>query len=287
MSIREKCDERTLEDPSGQVVRPFRKEQLAVRFGCRARHYDRVTPLQRQMGDELLAGVLRNMQGKPVRRILELGCGSGALTSGLREMFPESELNAVDISAIMIEEARGRVEDVNWICRDAEVFAYEDVGRFDLIISNATVQWFEDPLTILMRYRSLLTDTGLLAVATFGDATFAELRNAFASAYRASGKRPRQHVLSMKPYSFWRSIFPHAETHESLRRLVYPDVRAFLKAVKLAGASYTGGAPEPLNRAVLARMSEIYRQEYPDPSGPGILVTYHVVFLYCARHINP
>ncbi len=50
------------------------------------------------MQDELLARVVGWFAGRPVRHILELGCGTGGLTAKLVEQFPEARIVAVDLA---------------------------------------------------------------------------------------------------------------------------------------------------------------------------------------------
>ncbi len=255
------------------------KDRMARYFSGNAGRYDRVSPVQQRMGRRLLEGVRKRPCGKRVRRILELGCGSGALTRRVQECFPGAEITALDLSPGMIDEARRNLSGVDFVCGDAEDHAHRAQGPYDLVLSNAAAQWFHDPAVALKSYGSLLSPGGLLAVSTFGDGTFRELKQSFEAAYRECRMPPREHVLPMRPQAFWGSIFPEAECSGEYYTLTYPDVRAFLKAVKRAGASYSGGPARPLSRAVFDRMSALYQERFPSDDGNGIRVTYHAIFL--------
>ncbi len=258
---------------------PVAKDRLARQFGAVAHRYDLVTPVQRAMGRQLLDSVVRQQAGAPVRRILEVGCGAGALTRQLRALFPEAAFTAIDFSKGMIDEARRNAPGVRFICCDGETYADRTAAPFDLIVSNATVQWFSDPAGALRRYRALLSDAGMLALATFGDRTFSELNESFEAAYRELGRAPQRHVMPMRPFSYWQSIFADATCTETLYPVRYPDVRSFLRAVQRAGASYTSAAERPLSRAVLERMTMLYQRRFPADDGTGIRVTYHGIQL--------
>ena len=261
------------------------KRRVARQFG-RAADYDRVTPVQQDMGRTLLDGARARLDAWRVRRILELGCGSGALTRLLRATFPNASLTSVDLAEGMIEQARVQVPDATFIVADAESFVGKVDDGYDLIISNAAAQWFHDPATTLRAYRRKLAPGGWLAVSAFGARTFEELRASFEAAYRACGLPSREHVLSLLSYDGWRAICPDAECQQDVYVMSYPSVRAFLRAVKRAGASYPGARARSLPRAVWERMEDHYARTFPADGTAGIRATYQRIQLYAAGPLH-
>lgn len=79
-------------------------------WGARAAEYDeyirRVVPHY----EVLVARLLDYMPASP-RRIVELGCGTGALSLALLRRFPDASLTLVDAAPEMIEIARERVSE--------------------------------------------------------------------------------------------------------------------------------------------------------------------------------
>ncbi len=71
----------------------------------------------------------------PGERVLDLGCGDGALTLKLKEAG--AEVVGVDASPEQIEAARGLGLDA----RVMDGHALEFDGEFDLVFSNATLHW--------------------------------------------------------------------------------------------------------------------------------------------------
>ena len=75
-------------------------------FARAAAGYDAHAILQREVGARLLQHL------DPIRidpaRVLDLGCGTGALFAGLRERFPRARLVGVDAALPMLRAARGR-----------------------------------------------------------------------------------------------------------------------------------------------------------------------------------
>ncbi|HMO49911.1 MAG TPA: methyltransferase domain-containing protein [Kiritimatiellia bacterium] len=245
-----------------------------------AERYERVTPVQTAMRERFMLRVHASVSGFPVRRILELGCGTGPMTLWLRNEFPEAEITAVDIAPGMIDVARSRVGRVNWVVADAESLLPEASAYYDLIVSNATVQWFQQPEDTLRYFQRRLTPGGLMAWTTFGPKTFQELQTSFQAAYDQLGIPARPHNLPMLSMSYWTERFPEAEHEEAVYSCTYPDVRDFLRAVQLAGASYSPSGNQPLPRALVRAMMAYYQKHYPVANAAGIRATYHALFFY-------
>jgi len=73
-----------------------------------------------------------------VKRILDMGCGIGQLTTALKQRFPEAEVWGIDIGAPMIRYGHVRANqqnlDVNYIQGLAEATKFPD-NHFDIITS--------------------------------------------------------------------------------------------------------------------------------------------------------
>lgn len=250
------------------------KTIIAKRFSDRAATYDSVTPVQTQLWQSLAAQIGRHaFSGNPAD-ILELGCGTGSLTSWLHRTHPAARVTALDLAPEMVAATSRKCPDVQSVVADAEEYVQQVQGSWDLICSSATVQWFSRPGETLQHCQKLLRPGGLLAIGTFGDATFHELREAFA-AVEPEGDR----VLHPPAITFWRSIFPEADVQESKVVLNFPSVRAFLASVQQAGAnSASRGPARPLHRSVYAAMLKEYERRFAAPSG-GITATYHLITL--------
>lgn len=72
------------------------------------------------------------------KRILDVGCGTGALLRRVGPAFPDAELNGVDISPNMVKEASRKVPKglrVHFLQGPAEKLPFED-GSFDLVVTT-------------------------------------------------------------------------------------------------------------------------------------------------------
>jgi len=99
---------------------------------------------------DLGSPVVELLAPKPSERILDLGCGDGALTKKLADLG--CEVVAVDASAPQIEAARKLGLDARVMSAEALPFREE----FDAVFSNAVLHWIKRAdLMIAAVYRSL------------------------------------------------------------------------------------------------------------------------------------
>jgi SAM-dependent methyltransferase len=105
--------------------------------------------------------------------VIEIGCGTGALTLPLAAAVGErGRLVAVDISEPMLRVARQRVgerglRNVTLQLGDAQVFAFEPVA-FDLATSRMGVMFFADPVAAFRNIGGALKPGGRLVFACWG-----------------------------------------------------------------------------------------------------------------------
>lgn len=97
------------------------------------------------------------------RNVLDVGCGPGNSTEILAKRFPDAAVLGIDASEEMIEAARK--------AHPALAFQRCDAGRelgglpgpFDVVFSNACLQWIPDHETLLRKLLGLLRPGGILA----------------------------------------------------------------------------------------------------------------------------
>jgi len=94
-------------------------------------------------------------------RVLDLGCGTGELTQMVSDMLAESEVMGIDSSKEMLEKATLKKRPgLNFELCPIE----EASGGWDLIFSNAAIQWVNNHDQLIPRLVSLLKPGGQLAV---------------------------------------------------------------------------------------------------------------------------
>src|SRR5215467_1886313 len=123
-----------------------------------------------QRNQESLALLLARLGLTGGESVLEIGCGTGALTLPLAAAVGEhGRVVAVDISEPMLGAARQRVAEhglrnVTLLLGDAQVFAFEPAA-FDLATSRMGVMFFADPVAAFRNIAGALKPGGRLVFA--------------------------------------------------------------------------------------------------------------------------
>jgi trans-aconitate 2-methyltransferase len=126
------------------------------------------------------------------RRIVDLGCGPGNSMEVLAERWPNADLTGLDSSPEMIEAARRKSSRQNWVIGDIAAWAAGDDGPFDLVFSNAAMQWVGDHATLYPRLLGHARVGGALAVQVPGNHEAA----------------PHRHMRELAASDGWRDKFP-------------------------------------------------------------------------------
>lgn len=96
------------------------------------------------------------------KRIIDIGCGPGNSTQILAQKWPKSKIVGIDSSASMIEKAKQDYPNQEWIIANAS--SYESEMKFDIVFSNAVIQWIPNHEELLIKFHNLLSDEGVVAV---------------------------------------------------------------------------------------------------------------------------
>lgn len=166
------------------------------------------------------------------RKILEIGCGTGTLTTLISKRFPQAAITACDISNAMLAHMPP-IPNVRTLCLNAEdQTALPPSDHYDLIISNMTVQWLTDIRAAYTMWQSRLTPGSVLLTSRPARTAFQEWRTSLSSLGLPDGTIPYQptgveHITRAYPVR-------------------YPSTLVFLKTLKKTGASTARGDYIPL-----------------------------------------
>jgi len=92
-------------------------------------------------------------------KILEIGCGPGALAESLHRWYPRVQITAIDRDSSFITFAQKNIAGINFIEGDATHLPFEN-GTFDVTISN-TVQEHIEPAAFWGEQRRVLKPSGI------------------------------------------------------------------------------------------------------------------------------
>lgn len=87
-------------------------------------------------------------------KILEVGCGPGALAEALRRQYPKAEISAIDRDSNFISFARENVSGVDFYEGDAAKLPFDDCS-FDVTISNTVLEHIEPKVFWSEQFRVL------------------------------------------------------------------------------------------------------------------------------------
>ena len=107
-----------------------------------------------------LAALLEPTEEPP--QVVDLGCGDGRLTAELHRRLGARHTLGVDSSGAMLAEAAGR-SGPGLSFEEADIAAWSGYG-FDVVFSNAALQWVADHRRVLHSWRDALGPNGQLAI---------------------------------------------------------------------------------------------------------------------------
>ena len=121
----------------------------------------------RRLYPHVLAEVRRAVEGGPAPRLLDLGCGTGALAELVLGALPGARLTCVDLSPRMVEAARARLRDrADVLLADVERLPLHE-DAFDVAWCNDSFHHYPDPERAAFQAWRVLAPGGALVV---GDA---------------------------------------------------------------------------------------------------------------------
>jgi trans-aconitate 2-methyltransferase len=109
--------------------------------------------------------LIARIQAVSPRRVADLGCGPGNLTSVLASRWPSATLEAMDSSAEMVTAARERGIDAYV----GDVGDWKPQADTDVIVTNAVLQWVPGHDEILRRWVSTLPSGAWIALQVPGN----------------------------------------------------------------------------------------------------------------------
>jgi len=250
------------------------KEIVRDNFSRAVNSYDQYAVVQRYMAEKL-SNYLQSIDR--VDNILEIGAGTGFLTELIIDDFLESNYWLVDISPKMVAKCKEKFQDyqqIKYLVADAEKLKLEE--SFDLIISNAVFQWFEDLKSALRNFREYLNDGGEICFSIFGERTFQELRSCVQE-IRGEDSYSQNFLSKSELERVLAGEFSEIYITEEEYIERFPKVRDFLRATKKIGANSAKKDKPPLTPGVLRKLETRYREEYLENG--QIIVTHHLLFV--------
>lgn len=100
------------------------------------------------------------------RKIIDIGCGPGNSTNVLARRYPGAFILGIDNSPDMIEAAKKDYPQLHFMLCDAGSDLNKLDRDFDIVFSNACIQWVPNHHELIRSMLDLLSPNGILAVQT-------------------------------------------------------------------------------------------------------------------------
>ena len=214
---------------------------------------------------DLGGAVLEWLAPKPGERILDLGCGDGALTAEIRAAG--ADVLGVDLSDELLAVARMKGLRV----RKLDGHALDFVSEFDAVFSNAALHWMRKPKLVIAGVVRALRPRGRFVGELGGHGNVAAL----ATAMRAVGALRKGDPALVAPW-FFPTVDEYgrllAEGGFTVREIALVPRPTPLKTgmegwLRTFGRSFFDQFPEPDRTAVVSEVVELLRPSLCDTHG--------------------
>jgi len=172
--------------------------------------------------------------------IADIGCGPGNSTQILVQRWPDAKIFGIDNSPAMIEKAKKEYPNQAWQIRDAGKDKIE--GTFDIVFSNATIQWIPNHTALFQKFHSLLSPKGLVAIQIplFWDMPLGKAIAGIGTMGRwAAETQGATNLFTIHNYSFYYNVlselFPSIELWETNYFHILDSQQSILEMIRSTG----------------------------------------------------
>jgi malonyl-CoA O-methyltransferase len=228
---------------AGQPPRFVDPRRVRRGFARAASGYDEHAAIEREIGKRMLER-LDYVTIQP-QRVLDLGCGSGAALTALRQRYRDAQVIGVDFCPEMLAAGREQATRLRRllpfltsttaprVAADAAALPFAAASA-QLLWSNLMLLWADDPVAVIGEMHRVLDVGGLAMFTTLGPDTLKELRSAF-----GDGHTRTQRFIDMHDIG---DMLVHAGFADPVMdmevlTLTYADVDALIGDLRASGAT--------------------------------------------------
>lgn len=225
-------------------------------------------------------------------RVVDLGCGPGNSTAVLRKQFPHAHIVGLDSSPDMIEKAKTRLPEVDFVLGDLSSFQQPE--PVDLLFSNAVFQWvpYESRVQIFTDLITAQNPGGVFAFQVpdnFSEPSHAAMRlvaneGPWAEKLKASlpFRRPFQSPAEL--YDHLKPLCSHINIWHTHYYHILDDHQAVVEWVKGTGLRpYLDALSPPERDDFLRAYLERVKKDYPLLHDGKVCLRYPRLFLVAVR----
>lgn len=240
------------------------KDLVKFRFRKSVETYDSSAVVQKEMAQRLIDKILANC-GKEFDKVFEFGVGTGFLSKNILNEIGFKEYYANDI----IEESefciKNIINDAKFLPGDIEKIQIKD--NFNLILSNAVMQWIVDVDELLLKIKNNLASDGYFAFTTFGEQNFKEIKETTG----VSLNYLKSDTLKEKCEKDFEIVY----FEENLQTLCFNSPLEVLKHIKYSGTN--GIKSQNWTPQKLKDFDGFYRKSFC--MGDKVMLTYNPIYV--------
>ena len=227
------------------------KTLIKQRFKKSLETYSDNATVQKAMAKKLLDLLPQNKYNN----ILELGCGSGVLTNLAINRFKYNSYLAGDI----VEECAQYIRADFFVCDIDNIHLNQ---KYDLILSNAALQWSENLQATVKSLMNILTPDGILAFTVFGKENMKEIKHIFKTGLE---------YFSVEELTKFLGNYQIINIQETSIKLEFKSVKEILKHIKYTGVNAVNKVK--LSPKTLQHMMNEYEKLF------GFNLTYNPIWI--------
>lgn len=233
------------------------KDLIKARFTKSLSTYDENARIQKKMAEKLVSFLSKSSYDS----ILEIGCGTGFLTELLDNKLEFKNYTALDI----VNNCKSYIYKINpqidFINNDIEEFIKKNSNKYDLIISNASLQWVENFEEIINTLKQHLTINGELIFSTFGRENYREIEIITGTTLNYYSPKELE------------TMFPNSEITAEIHIMAFETPKDVLKHLQLTGVNAIES--KSWTKKDLTKFENAYRNICPNRP----TLTYNPIYL--------
>ncbi|EOH3870074.1 malonyl-ACP O-methyltransferase BioC, partial [Campylobacter jejuni] len=209
----------------------------------KAKDYEKHAKVQDFMGLKLCE-ILKDLKISHFEKVFEFGCGRGELSKKLQNFITFDEYLKNDILDFK--------ENSSILIFDMNEIAKQDLSKekFDLIVSNATLQWL-DLKRIIPSLRDMLNQNGILLLSTFAEQNLKEIKQSTGFGLNYFSLNELEQIFKV--------YFNEVKITQELIKLSFDNALDVFRHLKLSGVNSLGFYP--LNKGFLKEFEEKFQNK--------------------------
>lgn len=221
-----------------------------------------------------LCRIFQENTGTVFGKVLEIGCGTGLLTSAIQRFIGGNEFFINDLVDEMCRKTANRCDIPATHCLSGDIEAFQLTDKYGLIISSSTFQWLARPAVTFKKLSDHLLPGGYLVFSTFGTDNLKEIREITGRGLEYHPVKEMRALLS--PY------FEILHTEEEFHTLDFPTPVEVLRHIKYTGVSVPD-VPQIRTKGQMTRFAENYMERFGKEG--HCTLTYHPTYWICRKKL--